>query len=177
VLAILIWPLGLIFSIVGLVKSKARAGAGRVLSIVGIVLALLVGAASVGLVVVAAKSPAADPGCISAERAAHSLTGQITADDKAISRDSGNASAQRADIQRFINDMQTLQSELNAAQAESQHASVRAKIGVMSADLGIVVSDLKAVEGGDTSKVAQLDAAAGRLQADGSAIDSICSTL
>jgi len=47
----------------------------------------------------------------------------------------------------------------------------------MSADLGIVVSDLQAVQRGDTSKVNQLDAAASRLRGDGSAIDSICSSL
>jgi len=177
VLGILVWPLGLIFSIIGLAKSKARAGVGRGLSIVGIVISLIIGAASVGLVVVAAKSPAADPGCLAAESAARSLTAKITADDNAISRDQGNASAEKADINRFITDMQTLQSELNAAKAESHHQSVQAKIGAMSADLGIVVADLQAIQRGDASKVSQLDAAAGRLQGDGSAIDSICSSL
>jgi hypothetical protein len=177
VLAILIWPLGLIFSVIGLVKSKARAGAGRVLSIVGIIVALVIGAGSVGLVVVAARSPAADPGCLAAENDARALTSKITADDNAINRDEGNSSAERTDIRRFITDMQTLQSELNAAQAEAHHQSVQTKIGAMSADLGIVVSDLQAVQRGDTSKVSQLDAAAGRLQSDGSAIDSICSSL
>jgi len=177
VLAILIWPLGLVFSIIGLAKSKARAGVGRALSIVGIVISLIIGAASIGLVVVAARSPAADPGCLAAENDARALTGKITADDNAISRDQGNASAEKADINRFITDMQTLQSELNAAKAEAHHQSVQAKIGAMSTDLGIVVSDLQAIQRGDTSKVSQLDAAAGRLQGDGSAIDSICSSL
>ena len=177
VLAILVWPLGLIFSVLGLVKSKARAGGGRVLSIVGIIVALLVGAGSIGVVVVAARSPAADPGCIAAENDARALTSKITADDNAISRDQGNASAERTDIHRFITDMQTLQSQLNAAQAEAHHQSVQAKIGAMSTDLGIVVSDLQAIQRGDASKVSQLDAAAGRLQGDGSAIDSICSSL
>ncbi|MGH3257634.1 MAG: hypothetical protein ACRDOU_19965 [Streptosporangiaceae bacterium] len=177
VLAILIWPLGLIFSIIGLVKSKARAGVGRVLSIVGIIVALIIGAGSVGLVVVAARSPAADPGCLAAENDARVLTSKITADDNAINRDEGNTSAERTDIQRFISDTQTLQSELNAARAEAHHQSVQAKIGAMSTDLGIVVSSLQAVQRGDTSKVSQLDAAAGRLQGDGTAIDSICSSL
>ncbi len=147
------------------------------MSIVGIVISLLIGAGSIGLIVVAAGSPAADPGCLAAENDARTLTSKITADDNAISRDEGNASAEKADINRFIADMQTLQSELNAAQAEAHHQSVQAKIGAMSTDLGIVVSDLKAVQRGDTSKVSQLDAAAGRLQGDGSAIDSICSSL
>jgi hypothetical protein len=41
VLAVLIWPLGLIFSIIGLVKSKARGGSGKTLSIVGIALSAI----------------------------------------------------------------------------------------------------------------------------------------
>jgi succinyl-CoA synthetase beta subunit len=141
------------------------------------VIALIIGAGSIGLVVVAARSPAADPGCLAAENDARTLTSKITADDNAISRDSGNATAERADINRFITDMQTLQTELSAAQAEAHHQSVQAKIGAMSTDLGIVVSDLQAIQRGDTGKVSQLDAAAGRLQGDGSAIDSICSSL
>jgi hypothetical protein len=169
--------LGLIFSIIGLVKSKARGGGGRVLSIVGIVMALIVGAGLIGLGVIGATSPASDPGCIAAENDAQALTGKIKADDNAMNRDEGNTSAERADIQRFTTDMQTLQSELNAAQAKAHHQSVRAKIGVLSSDLGIVVSDLKAVQRGDTGKVSQLEAAAGRLQGDGSAIDSLCSSL
>jgi hypothetical protein len=55
VLAILlVWPLGLIFSIIGLVKSKARHGAGRALSIAGIIVSLLLLPAIFGLGVIVA---------------------------------------------------------------------------------------------------------------------------
>jgi hypothetical protein len=118
-----------------------------------------------------------DAGCVAAENDARSLTSTITADDNAISRDQGNTSAEQADIRKFITDLRALQSELDAAQAEARYRLVKAAIGVMSSDLGIVVSDLQAVQRGDTSKVSQLDAAAGRLQGDGSAIDSVCSKL
>jgi hypothetical protein len=55
-LGILIWPLGLLFSIIGLVKSRARAGSGKVLSIVGIVVSLASAATFIDFAVVAFHS-------------------------------------------------------------------------------------------------------------------------
>jgi hypothetical protein len=51
VLGLPIWPLGLLFSIIGLVKSRARAGSGKVLSIIGIVLSLIVAVPTVSFAV------------------------------------------------------------------------------------------------------------------------------
>jgi hypothetical protein len=77
----------------------------------------------------------------------------------------------------LVSDAQTLRSQLNAAEAEAVHQSVQAKIGAMSSDLGAMVSGLQAIERGDVSQISQMEAAASKLQGDGSAIDSICSTL
>jgi hypothetical protein len=177
VLAILVWPLGLIFSIIGLVKSKARYGAGKVLSIVGIVISLIVGATIIAFVAVAANSPAADPGCISAESDFNAMLSTFNADDNALSRDVKNKTAERADIRKFITDTQTLHSELAAAQAEARHQSVAAKIGAMNSDLATVSSGLQAVERGNANQVNQMTAAANKLQSDGTAVDSLCSSL
>lgn len=51
VLALPIWRLGLSFSIIGLVKSRTRAGSGRVLSIIGIVLSLIVAVPAIAFAV------------------------------------------------------------------------------------------------------------------------------
>src|SRR5260370_40170579 len=61
VLGILIWPLGLLFSIIGLVKSKARAGSGQVLSLVGIVVSLVGAASSIPFAIFVFHSLAAGP--------------------------------------------------------------------------------------------------------------------
>ncbi|HEV2253240.1 MAG TPA: hypothetical protein VGS06_08605 [Streptosporangiaceae bacterium] len=50
-LALPIWRLGLSFSIIGLVKSRTRAGSGRVLSIIGIVLSLIVAVPAIAFAV------------------------------------------------------------------------------------------------------------------------------
>ena len=177
VLAILVWPLGLVFSIIGLVKSKARAGAGQVLSIVGILLAVAVGFVTIGFVVIASRSTALDPGCISAENDFRATMSKFTADDDAISRDQASTSAERADIQHFITDAQMLQSQLNTADAQAQHQSVKARIGAIGSDLGTMTSGLQALLRGDTSQTGPVESTAGKLQTDGSAVDSLCSSL
>src|SRR5215467_1451120 len=125
ILAIFVPLLGLIFSIIGLVKSGARAGAGKALSIVGIVLSLVVGAgAAIAVALVAnsvVHSTAADPGCITAEHDATQMGSTINADGTALTQDEHNASAFQSDLQKFQSDMQSLQGQLSSALAKAQH--------------------------------------------------------
>jgi peptidoglycan hydrolase CwlO-like protein len=181
ILAIFAPLLGLIFSIIGLAKSNARGGAGKALSIVGIVLSLVVGAAATIVVVEVATSvahsPAADPGCISAEHDATQMSGTLTADGAAITRDANNPAAVRTDLQNFQTDMQSLQGQLSSAQGEAQHQSVKARIAALTSDISTLSASLQAIEGGNISQASQLNAIASKLQSDGDALDSACSTL
>jgi septal ring factor EnvC (AmiA/AmiB activator) len=181
ILAIFVPLLGLIFSIIGLAKSGARAGAGKALSIVGIVLSLVVGTAAtfvaITLVNHVANSTAADPGCISAERAATQMGKTITADGTAISRDASNPSAVQADLQKFTTDMHSLQGSLTSAQAEAKHQSVKTQIAALTSDINTLNASLQAIERGDTSQANAMIAAANKLQNDGNTLDSTCSTL
>ena len=181
VLAIFAPLLGLIFSIIGLAKSRTRAGAGKALSIVGIVLSLVVGAGATIVVVKLANnvahSTAADPGCISAENDSRQMGTTLSADDAAITRDSNNPSAVRTDLQKFLTDMQSLQGRLSSAQAQAQHQSVKTRIAALASDIGTLDSSLQALEHGDTSQASQLATAATNLQSAGNALDSTCSSL
>jgi hypothetical protein len=47
----------------------------------------------------------------------------------------------------------------------------------MNSDLAAVTSGLQAVLRGNSSQISQLDTAAGKLQGDGTAVDSLCSSL
>jgi hypothetical protein len=176
ILAILLWPLGLVFAIIGLVKSRARAGAGKVLSIVAIVVAAVVGAATISFVAIVGNSTAADPGCISAENAFQSMTNKISSDDSAMSADANNRAKEKADIKGFITDVQTLVTKLNAAEAEATHQSVRSTVGKASSDMSTMLSALQAVENGNTSQSSVLDNKASSMNGDGTAIDNICSS-
>src|ERR1700739_68260 len=86
ILAVLFPILGLIFSVIGLTKSKARAGVGKTLSIAGIVVSLLVGSGvTVLAVAIVSHLPARDPGCITAESDILHMDNRLAADKAAIS--------------------------------------------------------------------------------------------
>jgi hypothetical protein len=181
VLAFLIPLLGLIFSIIGLAKSKARAGAGKVLSITGIVVSLVVGGVAVAAIGALANSvahsTAADPGCISAENDARQMTNTLNADSAAITRDQNNSSAEEADLHKFLTDMQSLQGQWSTAETEAQHQSVKVQIAAVNSDLKTLTSSLQAIENGDMSKVNDVTSAANKLQSDANTLDSTCSSL
>lgn len=174
ILAVLLAPLGLIFAIVGLVKSGARGGDGKVLSIVAIVVSLIVGVGATAGIVAIGNSTAADPGCIAAESSARGLDSTLNADDAAISKDQSNAAAEKTDLKKFGNHLQTFIAQLNAAKAEAQHQSVKDKIGQMSGDLSGMLTGLQAIEKGNTSQASKTDSYASKLGSDGTAIDQIC---
>jgi hypothetical protein len=177
VLAVLAPLLGLIFSIIGLAKSKAREGAGKALSIVGIVVSLVVSGAAVTAIAVVASSTAADPGCISAENDARQMTNTLNADSAAMTRDANNSSAERADLQKFLTDMRSLQNQWSAAEAQATHQSVKAQIAAVVSDMSVLTSSLQAIENGNTSDVNQMTTAASKLQSDANTLDSTCSSL
>jgi hypothetical protein len=177
VLAILFWPLGLIFSIIGLVRSKARGGAGKTPAIIGLVLAVLFGAGSIVFFVSVAKSTAADPGCISAESSISSLTPKLQADETKLNADSSNPAALQTDLTGFIDDMQSVQSDLTNAGSIATHSNVQTAIGTMDTDLGTFITDMKQIQGGDDSQVNQMTAVAQKLEPDGNAVDSLCSSI
>jgi hypothetical protein len=176
ILAVFFPILGLIFSIIGLAKSKARAGAGKALSIAGIVVSLVVGAAAGTTIAILANSTGADPGCISAENAARQMSSTITADDTAMSRDRNNSTAERTDIQHFLNDMQSLQRQWATAETQASHQSVKTQIAAVISDMSTLTSSLQAIEQGDFSKVNQMNSAGSKLQSDGNTLDSTCTS-
>lgn len=177
ILAILAPLLGLIFSIIGLAKSGARAGAGKALSIVGIVLSLVVSAGGAVAIVKLAHSTAADPGCITAESDARQMGHTIVADGSAIQRDASNSSAVRTDLQKFLTDMQALRGRLSSAESQAQHQSVKTQISTLTSDISTFDSSLQAVANGDTSQASQMQTVANKIATDGNTLDSTCSSL
>lgn len=171
-LAFAIWPLGLLFSIIGLVKSKARAGSGQGLSIAGIVVSLV----EAGIVIwflVALFNTGSLPGC-SAENDFSAMLNKFNADGNALMQDQGDSSAERAAAQHFIGDAQTLRSELTAAAAQAQDQSIRAKIGVMTSDLDAMTSSLHAVSHGDANQINQVFTTQTALTNEATSLISLC---
>jgi len=180
ILAIFVPLLGLIFSIIGLATSRARAGAGKALSITGIVLSLVIGGGAITAAVVlahhVANSPLADPGCISADTAVTGMASTIQADGTAITKDETNPSALKADLQKFQTDMQSMQGQLTSAQGQATHQSVKTRIAALNSDISALDANLQAIENGDVSQASQLPTVANKLQSDANAVQSTCST-
>jgi len=173
VLAVLIFPLGLIFSIIGLVKSKARGGSGKVLSILGIIISLAYTVPFVSAaVIVFHYYPRTDPGCV-AQSDETATQNTFIADEDAMLQDKGT-SAERADAQGMVGPVQTLQSELNIAEAKARQPSVRADVGVMTGDLGTMMSALQAVLHGDVNGVYQVSSAGDAVIGESTSLISLC---
>ena len=173
VLGILFFPLGLLFSIIGLVKSKARAGSGKVLSIVGIVVSLAGAATFIGYAVEVSHLLTGDPGCIAAENDSTAMMNTFSADIDAIIHNEGT-SAERAAVQHFIGHAQALRSELTVAAAKAQRQPVRAEIGIMINDLDTMTSGLQAVLHGDTSQISPVIIASTAMTKESTSLLSLC---
>lgn len=121
ILAFLFSPLGLVFSIIGLVKSKST-GKGKVPSIIGLILSVLSIAAGIALFAVIGSKvvKAIDPGCTSA-------TSAVTTYSDKISADSGNPDALKADLKGASD-------ALNAAAAKAGNADAKKAISALASD-------------------------------------------
>lgn len=167
--------LGIIFSILGLVKSGKVGGKGRGLAIAGLVLSLAFVGGYSAIAVAVSKSTVLDPGCNSMRASFNNLNSKLETDVNKLTSDSSDATAMQSDLTAFTGDIQTMKSDLDDALAQAQNQSVKDKLQAMDGDLATVLSGLKAIQGGDTSQLNAFEAAAGRLGADGSAVDSVCS--
>lgn len=143
-------PLALIFGIIGLVKAGAYRS-GKVLSVIGIVLALI------WIAPVAYVTPhlikASDPGCIAAESNVQKINDKMTAD-------ANNPEA-------FVADLQNIIKELNDAAAKSKNAKARDAMTRTAADFQELLAGVQAGQ----APSADLQA---RVEADGNAVDKEC---
>ena len=156
--------LGLVFSILGLTRSGKIGGKGRGLSIAGIVLSLVLGVgSSVGLVHLFNSATALDPGCTSAESRFRTLDSQMTSDF--------------SDTNAMLNDLDTMQQALQSSANQAVHDSVRTKLQTASTDLAATITDLKAIQDGTSTDTAKLESDVQQFETDGTAIDSLCSTI
>lgn len=155
--------LGLIFSIIGLIRSFKVAGKGRILSIAGIVLSIVFAVVySLLLAGVAKSATALDPGCTTVENRFTSLSTQLQSD-------SGNMSA-------LMNDLTSTQQTLQDSANQAVHASVKTQLQSASTDLQATIADLKALQAGTTTDSTKLTTDLQAFQTDGTSIDTLCSS-
>jgi hypothetical protein len=151
ILAFLVPPVGLILSIIGLVKSgrAGRRGVAVAGLVIGLVLTLVVAAAGI-LYLVASKSSALDPGCGTAQSAVTDNASKIASADT------------------FKDAAQATIDGLGAAESKATHDNVRSAIKALKDDYGQLLS---AATAGDLAKNNDLQS---KLTADANAFDALC---
>ena len=178
-LAVIVPPLGLIVSIIGLTKSKALGGAGKTLSVAGIVVSLLVGA-GIGTLVAIAGPAAPDPGCITAQVTSQDRN-TISADEAAMSRDQNSPLAVRADVRHFVVYLRSLETRFTTAEAQARNQSVKAALSTLASDLKTVTSGVQGMLNDDAMQAihAYIQAliAGDELESDGNALQSACNAV
>jgi len=129
---------GLVLSIIGMVKTAKGKARGRGLAITALVLSILVTAVAVLVgVAVASKPSALDPGCTRGKTAVLEQSKQIEADSK-----KGDDAAVKSDLNTLIDD-------LAKAASESKRSDVRSTVQAVHDDYSAIAAGT-----GDQSKLA-----------------------
>lgn len=148
---------GLVFGIIGVVRSK-KAGKGKVMSWIGIILSVL------WLIPIAILVPhllkttdnvikATDSGCMAA-------TATVTGSEDKFTADESNPTALKADLQTIV-------TQLNADAAKSGNSAARASITVLAGDYQQLLDSVNS----GTAPSTDLQ---NRMQSDADAVDSAC---
>jgi hypothetical protein len=111
ILAFLLWPIGFILSLIAVFKTGKGRSKGRGLAVAGLVVSTLIIAGVTTVVVLAANSTVADPGCVA---------GKAAIIDGASNLDP--------------NSLKTTADALNAAAAKAEHDNVRAALTALATD-------------------------------------------
>jgi len=175
-LSILFWPLGLILSIIGLVRSGKLGGAGKKYALSGLILSIVFCALSIFLIAKISGSTAEDPGCTTAEASVHTFGPEATSIESQISTDgnSGDIAALKTDLNSLIMVIQTAQSDLNHSESVAVHQQVKTQIATVNNDLTALISAFQALSSGDASQMASIETALPQMQTDATDLDTLC---
>ena len=175
VLAVLAWPVGLVLSVIGLVRSSKLGGAGRTVAIVGLCVSVLVGAGSIAFIALN-QHAAVDPGCVSAEAGVKAFRSTVLTDQAAIQKDEAdqNQKLVNVDIYGLVNDMITDEKLVAKATPAAKTADLQNAVSTMDSNLLEVITGYQALQQGDTSQTQQTTVASTAVLDDATRIDGIC---
>jgi hypothetical protein len=120
ILAIVVAPIGFVLSLIAVFKTGAGKAKGKGLAIAGIIISLVIMAGTTVLIIAAANSTVADPGCIDGKNA--------------IINNSATINEQT--LQKTVD-------ELNAAAAKAKHDDVKAAVQAVADDYKQMLTAVK----------------------------------
>jgi hypothetical protein len=147
--------IGLVFSVLGIIRAGKLGGTGRGRAWIGAVLSVLWLAGSIALVSTAGGTVAKrlNPGCVAAETFVPNWESSVQAD-------SADPAALKTDLQQAV-------TELTADAGKSTNATAAAAMRKLAGDVKELANDL-------ATGTAPSDDLQNRLDADGTAIDTAC---
>lgn len=173
--ALSIVPLvGLILSILGLVRAQILGGAGRTLATIGLLLSL---AFTVGEGVAAYEltrpSRDVDPACVAAQSAADAVQARLVQDVTTLT--SARSAGDPAVVNAVVADLSAVKSALDRDIARATHSDVRANLQTFDTDLGAMIATMNQLASGQVqAALPQLEVEELNLRADAQGVNDLC---
>jgi len=179
ILAVPLWPVGLVLSALGLFNAVARR-TGKVMAIIGLVLSVVTGGAIVAALTSAtstvAASTALDPGCISIEANLATELATLKTDTATLEANENSASSSNSSIGTVNADLSAIQADLTTAIGGATHADVKSDLNTMTTQVQAVGTSLTGIQGHSTSSEGAAAAALTTLQSTDANLDARCAT-
>lgn len=179
ILAIPVWPAGLVLSTLGLLNASARK-TGKILSIVGLVLSVLTGAAVIAELAQATStvsdSTALDAGCKNVEAKLPADLATLKADTTTLTSNIDSATSSDNSIETVSGDLAAIQTDLTDAAGKATHPDVKSDLNTMNTQLQAIAAMLSDIQKHSASSEGAAAAALTTLTGTDSHIDSLCSS-
>jgi len=150
VLALLFWPLGLVFSAIGLARAKALSGAGRTVAIIGLALSVVFCGVTVAVLSLSGKNPGA---CASATASSAVFMAALATDEQKLTTDEADElvpwTLPRADLQAFTADLQSAKNGMDRAVSEETDPTDQGSIQTVDDMLGSLINEIPTVQDND----------------------------
>lgn len=179
ILAVPVWPVGLILSTLGLFAALNRR-TGKAMAIIGLVLSIAAGGAGIALLAGAAStvnaSTALDPGCADIETSLGDELATLKSDASTLESNENSATTANNSIGIVTSDLSTIETELTTASTDATHDDVKNDLGLMSTKVQAVQSALSSIQNHSTSSEGAAAAAMTTLQSTETNLDGLCSS-
>jgi hypothetical protein len=174
--------LGVVLSILGLIRSQTLAGAARNIAALGLALSVAFTAGETFAVYELVDSSApADPACVATRADVDALQVRLSADVATLANGgaqppvtTGETTSAAAAASALETDLRSVKSALERNIGRATHANVRIGLQAFDSDLGTLISAVRQVESGDETAIGLVQATAAKLRADGQSIDTLC---
>jgi hypothetical protein len=182
---------GVILSVLGLLRTQTLGGAGRTVATVGLALSVAFTAGEAFAAYEIADSTAsADPACVATRADVDALQIRLSTDVATLANGgaqvpataatttaaatTGDATSAASAATALVTDLRSVKSALEHNIGRATHANVRIGLQAFDADLGTLISSVRQVESGDQAAIALIQVTVAKLRADGQSIDVVC---